>query len=110
MTQQNTSAAEQMSSTAVELASQAEQLQTAIGYFRTDDSDASVGALPVREARKVERNTKARPVRSGVREAVLAGAPHMRKAAAKAYGAGGFDLDLEDASDDLDNGFARRSA
>jgi methyl-accepting chemotaxis protein len=103
VTQQNTSAAEQMSATSEELAGQADQLQSAISYFQLD----------LRSAGAPARDRK-------LREAVLEKAPHLRakpKPAAKARparapagGNGGFDLDLDDASDDLDAAFSRNTA
>lgn len=103
VTQQNTSAAEEMSSTAEELASQAESLQAAISYFRIE---ASAVATSAKDA------TAARP---GLRDAVLAKAPHMAKAASRptkaaAKSRGGFDLDLDTAGDDLDDEFTRRAS
>ena len=104
VTQQNTSAAEEMSATSEELASQAEQLQAAISYFRTDGSAVAPAANEARQAPKAD-----------LKEAILAGAPHMtapRKPApkAKASSGGGFDLDLDDGRDELDNEFTRRGA
>ncbi|MCR6635884.1 methyl-accepting chemotaxis protein [Devosia sp.] len=101
VTQQNTSAAEEMSSTAEELASQAEQLQAAISYFRLDaTAAAALHAAP--PAKKAKRD---------LRSAVMATAPHMSKAPVRAKAnSGGFDLDLEGGSDDLDDEFSRRGA
>ncbi len=102
VTQQNTAAAEEMSSTSVELSSQAEQLQEAIAYFRLDA--ASLGERTTQEAS-----------RRALQDAVMAKAPHMAKAAvrkpAKAAGGsrGGFDLDLDDGGDALDDEFSRRA-
>jgi hypothetical protein len=49
-----------------------------------------------------------------LRDAVLAKAPHMMRKAGKPNGfdakGGGFDLALDDARDDLDDAFARKSA
>jgi methyl-accepting chemotaxis protein len=102
VTQQNTSAAEELSSTSEELASQADQLQGAIGYFRLDDRAAN----------------SATAAQSDLREAVMAKAPHMqpRKTvkptfrSAKSASSGGFDLDLDDSQDDLDDQFTRRAS
>ncbi|WP_051960318.1 methyl-accepting chemotaxis protein [Devosia riboflavina] len=97
VTQQNTSAAEEMSSTAEELASQSEQLQTAISYFRLNK-----GGVPVAAAPRAKRDLKS---------AVMAAAPHMHKTAARPKAnAGGFDLSLDNASDEIDEGFTRISA
>ncbi|KRA96740.1 chemotaxis protein [Devosia sp. Root685] len=98
VTQQNTSAAEEMSATAEELASQSEQLQTAISYFRLGTAaTAKLAAAP-----RAKRDFKA---------AVMASAPHMHKAAGRTKAnAGGFDLSLDSASDEIDEGFTRISA
>ena len=46
-----------------------------------------------------------------LRSAVMATAPHMSKAPVRAKAnSGGFDLDLEGGSDDLDDEFSRRGA
>ena len=103
VTQQNTSAAEEMSATSEELASQAEQLQSAISYFRIDGRAEQVSAAPAMARSKV-------PATRDLREAILAGAPHMpTRKSAKSSG-GGFDLDLDDGHDDLDGEFSRRGA
>ncbi|MBO9590130.1 MAG: HAMP domain-containing protein [Devosia sp.] len=102
VTQQNTSAAEEMSSTAEELASQAEQLQAAISYFRVDAASAAAlhAAQPAKKAAKRD-----------LRSAVMATAPHMAKAPVRSKAnSGGFDLDLDEGSDDLDGEFSRRGA
>ncbi|MBO9590131.1 methyl-accepting chemotaxis protein [Devosia sp.] len=101
VTQQNTSAAEEMSSTSEELASQADQLQTAISYFRLSASATSaVGQVTRKPAPKRD-----------IRAAVVASAPHMSSASSRSKGsAGGFDLELDGASDDLDNEFSRAGA
>ena len=97
VTQQNTSAAEEMSSTAEELASQSEQLQAAISYFRLNKAAATQASAP-----KAKRDLKS---------AVMASAPHMNKAAGRPKAnAGGFDLSLDSASDEIDEGFTRISA
>ena len=105
VTQQNTSAAEEMSATSEELASQAEQLQSAISYFRLDGQHLGAVEAPPAKA-------KARPSDATLRKAIKASAPHleMRKPAARTGGAGGFDLSLDDAQDDLDDAFTRRGA
>lgn len=101
VTQQNTSAAEEMSSTAEELASQAEQLQAAISYFRLDT--ASAAAFHAAPAKKFGKRD--------LRSAVMASAPHMSRASGKSkVNSGGFDLELDGGSDDLDSEFSRRSA
>ncbi len=103
VTQQNTAAAEEMSSTSVELASQAEQLQAAIAYFRLDAT--------VLAERTPREPAVARP---GLRDAVMAKAPHMTSPTAASRrlpaGRGGFELNLEDEGDPLDTEFTRQSA
>ncbi|HEV7719278.1 MAG TPA: methyl-accepting chemotaxis protein [Arsenicitalea sp.] len=100
VTQQNTGAAEEMSATSEELAGQAEQLQAAISYFRIDARSAADAGRPTRKAGKPD-----------VRDAVMAGAPHMSaRKSAKTSAAGGFDLDLHDGRDALDSEFSRRGA
>jgi methyl-accepting chemotaxis protein len=103
VTQQNQSAAEEMSATSEELASQADQLQGAISYFRIDLAGA---------AEAPARKPATRPV--DLRAEVLAQAPHMKAAHAKAPAksartrrGGGFELEL-DAHDELDSEFVRR--
>ncbi len=104
MTQQNTSAAEEMSATSEELASQAEQLQNAISYFRIDGHQINLGKAKAPAARK--------SAKSSVRDAVMASAPHMspRKSAASDSDGGGFSLSLDDGQDELDGAFSRRGA
>jgi methyl-accepting chemotaxis protein len=108
VTQQNASAAEEMSSTSEELAEQAEHLQSAIAYFHVDGLQASAGpARTPRHAVKVAHVSKTvRPQKSpdGLRDAVLATAPHM----ARSLQGGGFALDLSDGGDRLDGEFKRQ--
>jgi Methyl-accepting chemotaxis protein len=104
VTQQNASAAEEMSSTSEELAEQAEHLQSAIAYFRVDGLKAS----PVQSARrttKVAHMAKGTKPKDGLREAVMAAAPHMTRSLA----GGGFALDLSDGRDGLDGDFKRQA-
>ena len=89
-----------MSATSEELASQAEQLQSAICYFRIDES--------VRAAADMHREPAAKKTKA-LRAAVLAGAPHMTRKA-NGHANGGFDLDLQDDDDELDAEFTRRGA
>jgi methyl-accepting chemotaxis protein len=94
-----------MSATSEELATQAEQLQSAISYFRIDErhSNKIETAAPARKA-------FAKP-RSDMRSAVMASAPHMSSHKSSSdTGSGGFDLSLDDAHDDLDGAFTRRGA
>jgi methyl-accepting chemotaxis protein len=103
VTQQNTAAAEEMSATSEELASQAEQLQSAISYFRVD-GNASV-------QHKIEKAPVARKT-AKLREEILAKAPHMtcKPTPAPKRASGGFELDLDDGHDELDQDFTRRGA
>ena len=109
VTQQNASASEEMSSTSEELAEQAEHLQSAIAYFHIEGLQADAGSV-----RSTKRNTrvghlpaKAKSSKSsdGMREAVLAAAPHMNRS----LRGGGFALDLSDGQDALDQEFKRQA-
>jgi hypothetical protein len=81
-------------------AAQAEQLQAAISYFRLD---ATTHHAPA--------NTQVKgTARRDLKKAVMAVAPHMSKTGKAKAGSGGFDLDLDDAHDDLDTEFTRRGA
>jgi methyl-accepting chemotaxis protein len=103
VTQQNTAAAEEMSATSEELASQAEQLQSAISYFRIDGN-----ATTQHMSEKAPAGRKT----AKLREQILAKAPHMTRKAAPApkRASGGFELDLDDGHDELDQDFTRRGA
>ncbi|MDB5541782.1 MAG: hypothetical protein JWQ89_3509 [Devosia sp.] len=105
VTQQNTSAAEEMSATSEELASQAEQLQNAISYFRIEATRTEIAPAATR---------KPAPKRStAIRSELMAKSPHLApraRPAAKLNGNGGFDLDIDDAGDELDTEFTRRGA
>ncbi len=99
VTQQNTSAAEQLSATSEELAGQAEQMQDAISYFRIE---GGVAATEDVRSQKIRRELAKK-------------APHMAPAAqkkrpARSSAGGGFELDLNDARDDLDEQFTKRNA
>ena len=100
VTQQNTAAAEEMSATSEELASQAEQLQSAISYFRIEAATAA--AAPEATARRSAAK------RQSLRAELTAKAPHMKPA--RSARDGGFELELDDAQDELDSEFSRRSA
>lgn len=89
VTQENTSAADEMSTTAEALASQAEQLQASIKFFRV--SDDAQAESPV---------FKRTPANKAIR--LVANAETKQQ--------GGFDFDLRDSEDDLDNSFRARSA
>ena len=103
VTQQNTSAAEEMSATSEELASQAEQLQNAISYFRIEAARNQAAVETQRKPsyrRPAARSESARPAEQQSRKPVRA-----------ASGNGGFDLDIDDSSEDeLDREFTRRGA
>ncbi|MBL8593829.1 MAG: MCP four helix bundle domain-containing protein [Devosia sp.] len=106
VTQQNTSAAEEMSATSEELASQAEQLQNAISYFRIE-ATREVAAEAPRKQPATRRSSTA------IRAELMAKAPHLSpraRPAGKLNGNGGFDLDIDDAGDELDSEFSRRGA
>jgi methyl-accepting chemotaxis protein len=91
VTQENTSAADEMSTTAEALASQSEQLQASIKFFLVSDDAQSEPAVFV-------RNTN--PAKQAIR---LVGGK-------EAKASGGFDFDLRDSADDLDSSFRPRSA
>jgi hypothetical protein len=63
VTQQNASAAEQMAATSAELSSQAQQLQTAIGFFRSATSTMTA-ASSRRAARRAPHRLRPRRSRS----------------------------------------------
>ena len=88
VTQENTSAADEMSMTAEALASQAEQLQGSIKFFRVSDD--------AQEETPVFRRGTAK---KGIR--LVASKESKPK--------GGFDFDLQDGEDDLDVNFRPRS-
>jgi methyl-accepting chemotaxis protein len=94
--QQNASAAEEMASTTEELTGQADQLMTALGFFRTGDS----GQAPV--ARAVAHKPAASLGR--LQEAVAhTAAPSSPKASGKS----GVALKMRDAGDHVDKEFER---
>ncbi|MEX6506064.1 methyl-accepting chemotaxis protein [Jiella sp. M17.18] len=102
VTQQNTAAAEEMSSTAEELASQAEHLASAISYFKLDDG---AGRETVRTAQA------SKPAARGRSKVTPEAERALRKMSDRMHGkGGGFDLDMDEASDDLDREFSQRSA
>ena len=82
VTQQNAAAAEETSATSVELASQAEQLQSTIGYFTIEQGGhGAPRRAPVRAAAKpAPRKPAATPVKSAPK---------------KAAASGGFNLDMD---------------
>ena len=89
VTQENTAASEQLSASATELASQADALAEAIAFFKVDDKPSAVAE---------------------VRGQVPAVKPAARVRTAGARSDGGFEFDLGDADDDLDQHFKRRDA
>ncbi|SMD13018.1 methyl-accepting chemotaxis sensory transducer [Fulvimarina manganoxydans] len=103
VTQQNTSAAEEMASTSEELASQADQLSQAISYFRLDQSAGEVA--PKMPAKQKKKGLGV----ADMHEAIRVAAPGMASAhkPASRHSTGGFDLDMDDGGDDLDNRFVR---
>ncbi len=94
VTQQNSAAAEEMSSTSEELAGQAEQLQSTVSYFRLAE-DGNRSERPATPSRHSD----------GLRKSLLKAAPHMAKAMK-----GGFELNLSDARDNLDDEYKRQSS
>ena len=93
--QQNASAAEEMASTTEELTGQADQLMTALGFFRTGDAGpaAASHAAPAKPARSLGK----------LRDAVAHGARPAPPAPAK----GGVALKLKDGGDHMDKEFER---
>jgi methyl-accepting chemotaxis protein len=89
VTQENTAASEQLSASATELASQADALSDAIAFFKVDGSAAAPAE---------------------VRTQTPVAKPAAQVRTAKARGDGGFEFDLGDADDDLDQHFKRRDA
>ena len=89
VTQENTAAADEMSTTAESLASQAEQLQASIRFFRVSDDVQS-------EPTFVARAPATKTIR-------LVSSTETKRS-------GGFDFDLRDNADDLDQNFRPRSA
>jgi len=94
--QQNASAAEEMASTTEELTGQADQLLTALGFFRTKDS----GQAPT------AHSAAAKPSGSlnKLREAVAHPAAHS---ASKAPGKSGVALKMKETGDHMDKEFER---
>ncbi len=105
VTQQNTSASEEMASTSEELASQAEQLQEVISFFKLDGSDLKQTKSDRSERIRRELAESAPHLKAG-----KPSAPPKRARAAARTANGGFALDLDDATDDLDQDFAKRNA
>ncbi|MCK5933655.1 MAG: MCP four helix bundle domain-containing protein [Fulvimarina manganoxydans] len=108
VTQQNTSAAEEMASTSEELASQAEQLQHAIAYFRLDQSYSERSSEASAPRKSAAGTKKTGHAVNEMHDAIRAAAPSMSgfKQSPK-NSDGGFDLDMEEGGDELDNRFVR---
>ncbi|EME69551.1 sensory transducer protein [Paramagnetospirillum caucaseum] len=93
VTQQNAAGAEEMSSTSVELASQAEQLQNTIDYFRTTQSTAKPAA-----AKPVARHAQIAHMPAGKAKPAARPAAKTEPAAKKGAGSGTIiEMDAEDA-------------
>jgi methyl-accepting chemotaxis protein len=89
--QQNASASEEMASTTEELTGQADQLVSALSFFKTGDE----GGGHRQQSRPAARTSAAAPP------------AHVVAAAAKAPSRGGVSLKLKDKHDDLDGEFER---
>ena len=94
MIQQNASAAEEMASTTEELSGQADQLMSALGFFRTGDSDHAPAA------RTAAPKTGASLGK--LREAVTPSRPPSKPA-----GKSGVALKMKEAGDGMDKEFER---
>jgi methyl-accepting chemotaxis protein len=102
--QENASASEEMASTTEELTGQADQLVSALSFFRTEDEDDSHGrrgsgartAAPARTAKPPVRAPEAKSKSSFTNKATSVG---MKS--------GGVHLHLKDKNDDLDGEFER---
>ncbi len=105
VTQQNTSAAEELSSTSEELASQAETMLDSMSFFRLEVASGESADRNAKITRELAE--KAPHLLKGARKP--AASKNVRSARSKAVG-GGFDLDLDDAGDDLDGEFSKRNA
>jgi methyl-accepting chemotaxis protein len=90
--QQNASASEEMASTTEELTGQADQLVSALSFFRTGDEDRVAAHRPA-QASSARPTASARPAAHAV--------------ARPAAGKGGVNLRLKDKADDLDSEFER---
>ena len=89
VTQENTAASEQLSASATELASQADALAEAIAFFKVAGEVEVTGDVQTQVP-------------------VVKAAPKLRSLESRSDG--GFDFDLGDANDDLDQHFKRRDA
>lgn len=102
VTQENTSASEELSATATELAAQAEQLASAIGYFRIEES---TGAAPSAAAR-----TGSKPAKGAQAPRASRASETSKPGRVSRVEDGGFDFDLGGDTDELDARFKRRDA
>ena len=120
VTQLNSSASDELSTTAGGLATQAEQLQESIGFFRVSEAaPPSQAPVPPRVAAPAARTT-ATPVSTtpAPSTAVVAPTPTPpRRQAAEPAGrprpptaSGGFAFDMGGSGDDLDDSFQRRNS
>ncbi|MDO8608642.1 MAG: methyl-accepting chemotaxis protein [Phaeospirillum sp.] len=98
VTQQNAAGAEEMSSTSVELASQAEQLQNTISYFRTETNGASGRqAASEKPAPKHVQIAHLSPAKAKTAARPPVGKTDMTARKAKASSGTVIDMDTEDA-------------
>jgi methyl-accepting chemotaxis protein len=93
--QQNASASEEMASTTEELTGQADQLVSALGFFRTGDEGHTSSQ------QRVSRQASAAPQRATKPNG------HAVPAGMKASAKSGVSLRLKDKDDDVDKGFER---
>jgi methyl-accepting chemotaxis protein len=92
VTQQNTSASEQIATTAGELAGQSNRLQQVMGFFKLDLMQDAPGPAPAADVQQAPQRTAAPPRRLGTADA------------------GGFAFDLADTEEDEDPRFTRHKA
>jgi methyl-accepting chemotaxis protein len=93
-----------VSSTSEELASQAEQLQSTIAYFRIDQAAKAAAPAPIDRA-VTQLRAKAATMAAADRPAKKSQAKPAR--AVKAVGNGGFAFDMDAGGDDRDAEFQR---
>lgn len=94
VTQANTAAAEELSSSAIQLAGLANELSETVGFFKTSDADSKQGAKRMSEVAKHSSVVPLKPAKTA--------------RAARAASDGGFDFDLGPESDATDARFKRR--
>ena len=100
VTQENTSASEELSATAAELSAQADQLSEAMSFFVTDAEEAVASSRAAARAARIGDAPVPR---------ALPPASKARRAIGKVED-GGFDFDLGADTDELDARFKRRDA